>query len=170
MAMNRAQKEQAVAEYNERFENDETVVVVQYSGSTVAEMTALRRNEEGVKVKVTKNTLARRAAQGTKFEGIADLFKGPVAMLSSEDVVAPAKVAQKFAKDNKNLIILGGAMQSTVLDTAGVEQLAKMPSLDELRGKLVGLIQAPATKVAGVLQAPAGQLARVVGAYAAKGE
>ncbi|MCB9988337.1 MAG: 50S ribosomal protein L10 [Rhodospirillales bacterium] len=167
--MNRARKEDVTAEYHERFMNDETVVLALYEGSTVEQMTALRRNGEDVRVKVTKNKLAIRALEGTKFEGMSDLFKGPVVMLSSADVVAPAKVLQKFAKNNEKLIVIGGAMGSTILDANGVEQLAKMPSLDELRGKLVGLIQAPATKVAGVLQAPAGQLARVCGAYGAKG-
>lgn len=170
MAMTREQKQAEIESLNARFEAHETIVVAHYAGLTVAEMTALRRNEEGVSVKVTKNTLARRALQGTKFEGAGDLFKGPAVMLSSEDVVAPAKVAKKFAKDHEKLVIIGGSMGTTILDVSGVEQLAKMPSLDELRGKLVGLLQAPATKVAGVVQAPAGQLARVVGAYAAKGE
>ncbi|MCB1556779.1 MAG: 50S ribosomal protein L10 [Alphaproteobacteria bacterium] len=166
--MTRAQKESSVAELHEALGGAATVIVAQYAGSTVAQMTALRRNGEGVMVKVPKNTLVRRALEGTEFEGVASLFKGPTVMMFSDDVVAPAKVAQKFAKENERLVIVGGAMGATVLDAKGVEALAKMPSLDELRGTLIGLIQAPATKVAGVLQAPAAQLARVCGAYGAK--
>lgn len=169
MAMSREQKEQAVAGYQQRFEEDETIVVAHYSGLSVAEMKAFRRADASVNVKVPKNTLAKRALKGTKFEGIADMLSGPTVLASSQDAVAAAKAAYEFAKDNEKLIIIGGAMGSQVLDKAGVEALAKMPSLDELRAKLVGLLQAPATKVAGVTQAPAGQLARVIGAYAAKG-
>ncbi len=169
--MDRAQKAIEQEALKKRFEEDETLIVTHYAGLTVAEMTELRNNlrEEGASFKVTKNTLARLALQGTKFEGIADMFSGPVGIASSTDVVAPAKVVQKFAKDHKNLIIIGGSMGETRLDASGVEALAKMPSLDELRSKIIGVIQAPATKVAGVLQAPAGQLARVCAAYAEKG-
>lgn len=169
--MDRAQKAIEQEAYKKRFEEHESIVVTHYAGLTVAEMTELRNNlrEEGASFKVTKNSLAKRALEGTKFEGIADLFTGPVGIASSEDVVAPAKVVQKFAKDHKKLVIIGGAMGETKLDAKGVEALSKMPSLDELRGTLVGLLQAPATKVARVVQAPAGQLARVCAAYAEKG-
>ena len=172
MGMSRAQKEEAVNDYKERFENDETVVVVHNTGLTVSEMTEFRSKlrEEGGRFKVMKNSLAKRAIEGTKFAELEGLFSGPTGVASSEDPVVAAKVVHTFAKDNDKLVIIGGAMGANVLDKAGVEQLAKMPSLDELRAKLVGLLQAPAGKVARVVQAPAGQLARVVGAYAAKGE
>ena len=169
MAMSRPEKEQAVAAYKERFEED--LVIVQNQGLTVAEMTELRLSirNEGASFKVMKNKLAQRALEGTKFEGVANMFSGPTGVASSKEP-SVAKAVQKFAKDHKKLVIVGGAMGAIQLDAAGVEQLSKLPSLDELRSKLIGLIQAPATKVAGVTQAPAGKLARVVGAYAAKGE
>ena len=170
--MDRAQKSELVTFLKGAFDGAGTVVVAHYSGLTVAQMTNLREQmgEAGASFKVTKNRLAKLALEGTGKEGIADLFNGPTAIAYSEDPVAPAKVAMKFAKDHEKLVVLGGIMGETVLDQDGVKALADLPSLDELRGKLVGLIQAPATKVAGVVQAPAGQLARVVGAYAAKGE
>ncbi len=172
MAMNRAGKETAVADYKERFETDETVVLLRNEGMTVAQMAEFRRElrGEGGRFKIVKNTLAKRASEGTKCADLADLFVGPIGVASSQDPVAAAKVAHKFAKINDKLVIVGGMMGAKVLDSVGVEQLAKMPSLDELRGTLIGLLQAPAQKVVGVIAAPAGQLARVVGAYAAKGE
>jgi large subunit ribosomal protein L10 len=124
----------------------------------------------GANFKVTKNRLTRLALADTPYAGLADMFTGPTAIAFSEDVVAPAKVAVEFAKKNEKLVVVGGAMGENVLDVAGVKALASLPSLDELRGKIVGLLQAPATKVAGVVQAPASQLARVMGAYASKGE
>lgn len=171
MAMSRERKEQEVTDFKNRLEQIETAVIVHNTGLDMPQINTLRSEAraEGVTVKVVKNTLARRALEGTKFEGLSEMFTGPTMVASSEDAVAAAKVVYNFAKDNEKLVIIGGAMGATVLDKAGVEQLAKMPSLDEMRGKLVGLLQAPATKVAGVLQAPAGQMARVVGAYAAKG-
>jgi large subunit ribosomal protein L10 len=126
--------------------------------------------EAGGKFKVTKNRLAKIALKETKFEALEESFKGPTAIAVSKDPVAAAKIAVEFANENEKLTIIGGALEADLLDVDGVELLAKLPSLDELRGKIVGLLQAPATKVAGVLQAPAGQLARVMGAYAANGE
>ena len=119
---------------------------------------------------MTKNRLARIALKGTEFEHIADSFVGPTAIAVSDDPVAAAKVAVDYAKTNDKLQIIGGALGGQVLDKNGVEALAKLPSLDELRGRLVGVIQAPAQKVAAVLQAPGGQLARVFNAYAQKDE
>lgn len=172
MGMTRAEKQEQIEWLNDKFVNSGIVVVTQNEGLTVQQMTTLRDNlrEADAGFKVVKNTLAKLASQGTDYEGIADLFSGPVAIAFSQDPVAAAKVTQEFVKDNERLVIVGGSMGAKVLDAAGVEKLSKLPSLDELRGKLVGLIQAPATKIAGVVQAPAGQLARVVGAYAAKGE
>lgn len=172
MGMSRTQKTQEVENLKAQFEEEEIVVVAHYSGLTVGQMTKLRAKlrDEGASFKVTKNTLARRALEGTKFEGLSDLFTGPTGIATSKDPVAAARITYEFAKDNKKLVIMGGALGSKVLDQAGVEQLAKLPSLDELRGTLVGLLQAPASQLARLSQAPAGKLARVVGAYAAKGE
>lgn len=170
--MDRAEKEKTVASLNEVFSSAGSVIVTQNAGLSVAQFTELRRKmrEAGASFKVTKNRLTKLALRGTPYESLEDLFTGPTAIAYSEDVVAPARVAAKFAKDNERLVIIGGGMGETKLDPNGVKALADMPSLDELRGKLVGLLQAPATKVAGVLQAPAGQLARVFGAYGSKEE
>jgi large subunit ribosomal protein L10 len=170
--VDRAQKEALVTDLNERLGAVELLVITQQSGMTVAETTALRRQvrEQGATHKVTKNRLVKRALEGTKFEALAPLFAGPTAITLSEDPVAAAKVCVEFAKKNKKLTIVGGALGENVLDPQGIQALAELPSLDELRGKLVGLIQAPATKVAGVVQAPAGQLARVFAAYGAENE
>ena len=164
MGMSRAQKEAEVQALNERFANDEIVVVTHYSGLTVAEITDLRNQlrAEGASFKVTKNTLAKLAVQGTKFEGIADMFTGPTGVATSVDPVASAKIVEKFAKTNKNLIILGGALGEEV------QALAKLPSLDEIRSKLVGLLVAAPTKLVGVLQAPARDMVGVTKAYGEK--
>lgn len=149
----------------------EALVVVTNKGMSVKQVEALRRaaSAAGAKYKVPKNSISKLAIADTQFSAIADFFKGPTAIIVSKDPVAAAKVAQKYAKEyGDKLAIVGGSMGSNKLDAKSVVQLASLPSLDELRGKLVGLLQAPATKIAGVLQAPAGQLARVVGAYAAK--
>lgn len=157
---------------NSVFGKAELVVVTRYSGLTVQEMSDLRRQMRGAGAdfKVTKNRLTRLALEGTRFKSLADLFKGPTAIAFSKDPVAAAKVATDFAKKNEKLVVVGGAMGETVLNPEGVKALAAMPSLNELRGKIVGLLNAPATKIAGVLQAPAGQLARVLNAYASKGQ
>lgn len=167
--MDRSQKEELVASMHEVFKDANIVVVSHYTGLTVGEMTDLRAKmrEVGAGFKVTKNRLTRLALKDTDYESLDALFTGPTAMAYSEDPVAAAKAAVEFAKDNDKFVVMGGAMGSTVLDADGVKALATLPSLDELRGKLIGLVQAPATKVAGVMQAPAGQLARVCGAYGA---
>lgn len=171
MPMSRAQKEQEVEGYKQRFDEDEYFVVARNDGLTVSEMTEFRAKvrEQGGRFKVTKNRLAKRALEGTDVAELSGFLAGPVGLASAQEP-AVAKAVYEFAKDNEKLVIIGGAMGAQILDKAGVEQLAKLPSLDELRGKLVGLLQAPAQKVVGVVAAPAGQLARVVGAYAAKGE
>ncbi len=168
--VDRTQKREVVAELNEVFGNTNSLVVTHYSGLNVAEITDLRRKmrDAGATFRVTKNRLTKLALDGTPYSPLQDLFTGPTAIAYSDDPVSAAKVAVDFAKTNKKLVVLGGGMGETVLDVGGVEALAKLPSLDELRGKLVGLLQAPATKVAGVLQAPAGQLARVMSAYGSK--
>lgn len=170
--MDRAQKEAQIASLHRTFDDAAMVVVTHYIGLTVTEMGDLRTQmrEAGASFKVTKNRLTRLALEGTKFAGLNDLFVGPTAIAYSDDPVAAAKVAVNFAKTNSKLVVLGGGFGEDVLDADGVKALATLPSLDELRGKLVGLLQAPATKVAGVLQAPAGQVARVISARAQQGE
>jgi len=169
--VDRTQKEEMVSSLHETFASAEMVVVTHNLGLTVSEMENLRQQlrEAGASFKVTKNRLTRLALKGTKFEGLADLFTGPTGIAYSSDPVAAAKIAVKFAKGNDNLELVGGALGTESLDINGVKALATLPSLDELRGKLVGLLQAPATKVAGVLQAPAAQLARVCSAYGQQG-
>jgi len=146
------------------------VVVAHYAGLTVADMTRFRRDMQsaGGRVKVAKNRLVKLALEGTDAKGIADLLKGPTCVAFSDDPVAAPKVAVKFAKANDKFVILGGAMGAQVLDAQGVSSLASLPSLDELRGKLIGLIQAPASKIARTLNEPGAQLARVFGAYGNK--
>ena len=166
--MDRARKEELVTELNQSFGEASLVVVTQQSGMTVAESTELRSRmlEAGAGYKVTKNRLAKLALAGTTYEPISDLFNGPTAIAYSADPVAAARVAVDYSKENDKLVVIGGAMGDTLLDENAVKALASLPSLDELRGKLVGMFNTPATRVAGVLQAPAGQLARVLGAYA----
>ncbi|QIG79768.1 50S ribosomal protein L10 [Stakelama tenebrarum] len=168
--MDRSQKTEAVAELNRTFGEVGVVVVTRNLGMTVAQSTDLRikMREAGASYKVSKNRLAKIALEGTDYAGLSDLLSGPTALSTSVDPVAAAKVINDFAKTTDKLEIVGGAMGSTMLDVEGVKALASLPSLDELRGKIVGLVQAPAQKLASVTQAPAGQLARVFGAYGAK--
>lgn len=170
--MERARKEELVAELNGVFAETAVVTVAHYSGLTVAEMTDLRNRarEAGATVRVAKNRLVKLALQGTDSEGITDLFSGPTVMVWSDDPVAAPKVVSDFAKENDKLVLLGGALGTTILDVDGVKALASLPSLDELRAKMIALIQTPATRIAGVLQAPGGQVARVLNAYATKSE
>ncbi len=170
--MDRARKEELVVELNGVFADAALVVVTHQSGLTVAESTDLRRRMRAADAsyKVTKNRLVKLALVGTPYEGIADLFEGPTAIAYSTDPVAAARVAVDFSKENDKLVVIGGAMAENRLDEAGVKALATLPSLDELRGKLLGLLNAPATKVARVLQAPASQLARVLSAHAEQEE
>jgi large subunit ribosomal protein L10 len=146
------------------------VVVTRNDGLTVAEVTVLRQRMRaaGATFKITKNRLAILALDGTRFDGIAPLLKGPIALAWAIDPVAVAKVAVEFAKTNEKLVVLGGALGAQMLNADGIRGLAALPSLDTLRAQLVGLISTPATRIASVLQAPAAQLARVFGAYATK--
>jgi large subunit ribosomal protein L10 len=168
--MDRAQKSEQVAALKQTFNEASVVVITRNLGLTVAQSTGLRNRmrDAGASFKVAKNTLALIAVEGTTYEPIGDMLTGPTALATSADPVAAAKVAVDFAKTTDRFEIVGGAMGDTLLDLAGVKALAELPSLDELRARIVGLIQAPATKVAQVIQAPAAQLARVFGAYAAK--
>lgn len=170
--MDRAQKEEMVASLRKTFDETNLVVVTHYSGLTVSDMGDLRNRmrEAGASFKVIKNRLTRLALDGTKYQDLSDMFTGPTAMAYSDDPVAAAKVAVNYSKDNEKLIVLGGALGKERLDVAGVKALASLPSLDELRAKLVGLLKTPATRIAVVLQAPAGQVARVIKAHAEQGE
>jgi large subunit ribosomal protein L10 len=168
--MDRAQKAESIETLKGVFNGAGAVVVTHYLGLTVAEMTDLRGRlrKEGATLKVVKNTLVQKALDGSVGEAGDALFTGPVAIAYAPDPVSAAKVATQYPKDNDKFTVVGGLMGQTVLDKNAVKALASLPSLDQLRAKLIGLMQAPATKVAGVLQAPAGQIARVIGAYAAK--
>ncbi|MFZ4071484.1 MAG: 50S ribosomal protein L10 [Caulobacterales bacterium] len=168
--MDRAEKAQAVEELKGIFGRSGVVVLGHYAGLSVADMTALRRRlrAEGAGLKVVKNRLAKIALDGHPAAAEAKLFTGPTAIAFSDDPIAATKVAVAFAKEKEKFVLVGGFMGQVVLDESGVKALATLPSLDELRGKLIGLIQAPATKIAGILQAPGGQLARVIAAYANK--
>lgn len=168
--MDRAEKKASVVALNGVFRETSLVVVAHYSGLTVAQMQTLRRQmrEAGATVQVAKNRLAKIALEGTEMASIAGLLKGPTLLAYSQDPVVAAKVAVAFAKDYEKLVILGGAMGKTVLNVEAIRSLATLPSLDELRARLVGLIQAPATKLAQLTTAPASKLARVVKAYSEK--
>ncbi len=168
--MDRAEKKQCVDSLAGVFKSTSVVVVAHYSGLTVAQMQNLRKQMRaaGATVQVAKNRLVKIALQGSDVDSISGLMRGPTLIAYSDDPVAAAKVAVAFAKDNDKLVILGGAMGKTALNVEGVKSLATMPSLDELRAKLVGLIQAPATKLAQLTTAPAAKLARVIAAYAEK--
>ena len=170
--MERAEKREIVAALHDAFAKTGVIVVAHYAGLTVADMTKFRREIRGVggQVKVAKNKLVKLALEGTDAKGITDLLKGPTCLAYSVDPIAAPKVAVKFAKANEKFVILGGAMGPTVLDSEGVSSLASLPSLDELRSKLIGLLQAPATKIARTLNEPGAQLARVFAAYGKAGE
>lgn len=170
--MNRQQKQELVSSLNATLTQQSFIAVTFNKGMTVAEAQALRKamREAGAGYKVAKNRLARLALAGTKFENLSDLLTGPTGIAYSKDPVAAAKVCAKFAKDNSKLEIIGGNLDGQKMTADGVKSLATLPSLNELRGKIVGLFQAPATKIAGVLQTPAGQLARVLAARAKQGE
>lgn len=166
--MDRAQKRELVTALHEVFSNTGVIVVAHYSGLSVADMTEFRNRarDAGAKVKVAKNRLVKRALEGTEVSGITDLFTGPTCITYSDDLVAAPRAAVNFARENEKLVILGGTMGASALDTDGVKFLASLPSLDELRGKLAGLVQAPAGKIAQLVNAPASKLARV---FSAKG-
>lgn len=168
--MDRTEKAELVSEYRQLFQDSALVVVTHYAGMTVKEMTDFRGQlrKAGANYKVSKNRLTRLALEDTNFKGIADLFTGPTGIAFSVDPIAAAKAAVTYSKTNEKLVILGGAFNGQVLDANGIKTLATLPSLDELRAKLLALLQTPATRIAGIMQAPAGQVARVIGAYGAK--
>ena len=168
--LDRTEKREFVASLASVFANASMVVVTRPTGLTVAEATDLRRRMRaaGATYKVAKNRLATRALDGTRFEGLKPMMRGPTALAWARDPVAVAKAAVDYARVNDKFVVLGGALGTQMLDAAGIKALSELPSLDALRGKLLGLLVAPATRIAGVLAAPAAQLARVLAAYAAK--
>lgn len=168
--MNRTQKQEWIDTTSDQVSKAGIVIIAEYKGLTVAEMTALRSDirKAGAGFKVTKNRLAARAFTGTKYEKVVPLFKGPTALAYADEPVAVAKALSEFAKKKDKLVLVGGAFGETILTKAQIQELANLPSLDELRAKILALLNTPATRIAGVLQAPAGQLARVCGAYGAK--
>ena len=168
--MDRSQKAESVAALNAVFSEVGVVVITRNLGMSVAQSTALRNKirDAGATYKVAKNSLAKLAIAGTNYEGTSEFFTGPTAIASSVDPVAAAKAIVEFAKTTDKIEIVGGAIGSQVLNADGIKALASLPSLDQLRGTLIGIIQAPATKIAQLATAPAAKLARVFGAYAAK--
>ncbi len=166
--MDRIEKREFVADLSTVFAETSMVVVTRNEGMTVADVTDLRRKMRaaGASFKVAKNRLALLALDGTRFDGLKPLMKGPTAISWSKDPVAVAKAAVDFAKTNEKFVLVGGSLGTQVLDVSGVKALAELPSLDTLRAKFLGLLNTPATRIAGVVQAPAGQLARVFAAYA----
>lgn len=168
--MNRTEKKELIESINKSVSASNIVLVAHYKGLTVAEITNLRVKirDIGAGFKVTKNKLTQLALAGTKFEQISAMFVGPTAIAFSSDPVAIAKVLAEFAKANEKFVMLGGAFGETLLDAKAVTELSKLPSLDELRAKIIGLINAPATRIASILQAPGGQVARVIGAHSRK--
>ena len=169
--MERAQKQQLTESLHQDLAETVCVVVTHQTGLSVAEVTQLRRQmrSAGARYRVTKNRLARRALEGTPFAALAPLFAGPTAIAFSQDPVAAAKAAVEYANRNAKLTIVGGGLSGQLLDQAAIKALATLPSLDELRGKIVGLLAAPATKLAVLLQTPGGQLARVLAAHSEQG-
>lgn len=170
--MDRAAKRELIASLHDVFKDTGVVVVAHNTGMVAAQSAEFRKRikEAGGSVKVAKNKLAKLALKDTAAEGISDLLKGPTVLAYSKDPIAAAKAAVAYAKTNDKLVILGGSMGTTVLDANGVKALAELPSLDELRAKLIGLLNAPATKIARTIKEPGAKLARVVQAQASKDE
>ena len=170
--MDRVDKENMVASLRETFEENSMVVVTHYAGLTVKEMGDLRSRmrQAGALFQVTKNRLTRLALEDTKFEPLSDLFSGPTAIAYSDDPVAAAKVSVNYAKENEKLVVLGGILNEEIFDADGIKALAILPSLEELRAKITGILNAPATKIVQVIQAPGGQVARAISAYAEQGQ
>jgi len=171
MAISRAQKIAIAEDVNQRLGESEVVIITKNNGMSVSQVSELRSKarEAGASYKVAKNRLVKRVLPDTRFASLEQYFTGPTAMTTSKDPVGAAKTVVEFAKDNEQLEIIGGAYGDQELDIASIKSLASMPSMDELRAKIISIINTPATRIAGVTQAPAGQLARVIGAYSKKG-
>ena len=159
--MNKEQKKNYIAEMTSQFENNESVLVTHYQGLTMPQLDELRAQmrEHGIKFKITKNRITKIALEKTKCKDLSDLFKGPTAVALSEDAISSAKILTKFSKENKNLKILGGIMGKEILDVAAVANVATLPTLDEARAKIVGILRSPAQKIASILLAPASKIA-----------
>ncbi len=159
--MNKDQKKNYISEMSAQFDNSEAVIVTHYQGLTVSQLDDLRNRmrEHGIKFKITKNRITKLALEKTKMKDISNLFSGPTAVAISEDAITSAKILTKFSKENENLKILGGIMGSDVLDVAGVQNVATLPTLDEARAKIVGILRSPAQKIASILLAPASKIA-----------
>ena len=159
--MNKEQKKNYISEMTASFENSEAVLVTHYQGLTVKQLDELRKQmrEHGIQFKITKNRITKIALEKTKCKDLSDLFKGPTAVAISEDAISSAKILTKFSKENKNLKILGGIMGKEILDVAAVANVATLPTLDEARAKIVGILRSPAQKIASILLAPASKIA-----------
>ena len=159
--MNKEQKKNYITEMTANFENSEAVLVTHYQGLTVKQLDELRKQmrEQGIKFKITKNKITKLALEKTKCKELADLFSGPTAVALSKDAISSAKILTKFSKENNNLKILGGIMGKDILDVAGVAKVATLPTLDEARAKIVGILRSPAQKIASILLAPAQKIA-----------
>ena len=159
--MNKGQKSQYIKEMTEQFDKSEAVIVTHYQGLTVSQLDDLRKKmrEHGVKFKITKNKITKLALENTKCKDLSSLFTGPTAVAMSEDAITSAKILTKFSKENENLKILGGIMGSDILDVVGVQNVATLPTLDEARAKIVGILRSPAQKIASILLAPASKIA-----------
>ena len=159
--MNKEQKQNYIKEMTAQFNNSEAVLVTHYQGLTVKQLDSLRKQmrEHGIKFKITNNRITKLALEKTRCKDLSDLFSGPTAVAMSEDAITSAKILTKFSKENQNLKILGGIMGSDVLDVAGVQNVATLPSLDEARAKIVGILRSPAQKIASILLAPASKIA-----------
>ena len=159
--MNKEQKKNYITEMSAHFEKSEAVIVTHYQGLTVSQLDDLRKKmrEYGIKFKITKNRITKLALENTKMKDISNLFNGPTAVAISEDAITSAKILTKFSKENEKLKILGGIMGSDILDVAGVQNVATLPSLDEARAKIVGILRTPAQKIASILLAPASKIA-----------
>ena len=159
--MNKEQKKNYISEMTASFENSEAVLVTHYQGLTVKQLDELRKQmrEHGIQFKITKNRITKIALEKTKCKDLSDLFKGPTAVALSEDAISSAKILTKFSKENKNLKILGGIMGKEILDVAAVANVATLPTLDEARAKIVGILRSPAQKIASILLAPGSKIA-----------
>ena len=159
--MNKEQKKQYISDMSTQFDKSEAVIVTHYQGLTVSQLDELREQmrEHGIKFKITNNRITKLALEKTRCKDLSDLFSGPTAVAMSEDAITSAKILTKFSKENQNLKILGGIMGSDVLDVAGVQNVATLPSLDEARAKIVGILRSPAQKIASILLAPASKIA-----------
>ena len=159
--MNKEQKKQYISDMTNQFEKSEAVIVTHYQGLTVKQLDELRNRmrEHGIQFKITKNRITKLALEKTRCKELSKLFTGPTAIALSSDAITSAKILTKFSKENQNLKILGGIMGSDVLDVAGVQNVATLPSLDEARAKIVGILRSPAQKIASILLAPASKIA-----------